>query len=216
MLNKYQVIYYSVSLIYGRVYHMKKWIQYLLIFCLVCSFQHPKVVVSKWVVTNGCSLKVSGSTNINKFNCDIDSYGHPDTIFVSRSGSQAVQLRGDIVLSVQNFDCHNGIMTADLRKTLKSKEFPYMVIRFISINKYPEVAQEVTKGLVSIQLAGVTKHYEVNYRAATASKNHIYLVGSQQVNFSDFNLMPPRKLGGMIKTNNELAVVFNLNLQVLN
>jgi len=195
---------------------MKNWLQYLLIFCLVCSFQHPKVVVLKWVVTNGCSLKVSRSTNINKFNCDIDSYGQPDTIFVSRSGTQTVQLRGDIALSVQNFDCHNGIMTADLRKTLKAKDFPYLVIRFISINKYPEVAQEVTKGVVSIQLAGITRQYEVNYRAAAASMNHIFLVGSQQVNFSDFKLTPPRKLGGMIKTNNELAVVFNLNLQVLN
>ncbi len=107
-------------------------------------------------------------------------------------------------------------MTADLRKTLKSKEFPYLVIRFLSINKYPETAQEVTKGVVNIQLAGVTKQYEVNYRAAAASKNHIFLVGSQNVTFSDFNLTPPRKLGGMIKTNNELAVTFNLNLQVIN
>lgn len=189
---------------------------YLFIFCLVCSFQHPKAVVVKWVATNGCSLKVSGSTNINNFNCDINSYGRMDTIIVNKTSTQPLPLNGVIYLNVQNFDCHNGIMTADLRKTLKSKEFPYLVIRFLSINKYPETAQEVTKGVVNIQLAGVTKQYEVNYRAAAASKNHIFLVGSQNVTFSDFNLTPPRKLGGMIKTNNELAVTFNLNLQVIN
>lgn len=195
---------------------MNKWMPYLLIFCVVCSFQQPKVLVIKWVVTNGCSLKVSGSTNINNFACDINSYGRTDTIYVSKSNSTPLPLSGVIYLNVQSFDCHNGIMTADLRKTLKAKEFPYLVIRFISINKYPETAQEVTKGVVSIQLAGVTRQYEVNYRAAAASKNHIFLVGSQQVTFSDFNLTPPRKLGGMIKTNNELAVTFNLNLQVIN
>jgi hypothetical protein len=194
---------------------MKKWMTYIFVFCLVCSFQQPKTPVVKWVVTNGCSLKVSGSTNINNFNCDINSYGRTDTIFVSKSVTAPLPLSGIIYLNVQSFDCHNGIMTADLRKTLKSKEFPHLIIKFISINKYPEKAQEVTKGVVSIQLAGVTKQYEVNYRAAAASKSHIFLVGSQQVTFSDFNLTPPRKLGGMIKTNNELAVTFNLNLQVI-
>jgi len=195
---------------------MNKWIQCFLIICLVSSFQHTKVVVLKWVVVKGCSLRVSGRTNINKFNWDLDNYGQPDTIIVSRSGTEPVQLRGDIQLSVEKFDCHNMIMTADLRKTLKVKNYPYLIIRFLNINKYPEsTGQEGIKGWVSIQLAGVTRQYEVSYRIAAASKNQVYLVGSQQVTFSDFNISPPRKLGGMIKTNNELAVVFNLNLQVI-
>jgi hypothetical protein len=198
-------------------FQMNKCLLYILTLVFILSFRDPKVGVTKWVVLNGCSLKVDGSTNINKFSCAITNYSQPDTIIVTRLNN-AVQLNGDIQLGVQYFDCHNGIMTADLRKTLKAKEHPNLFIRFISLNKYPEPtnSQDITKGMVSIQLAGVTRQFEINYKVASTNKGQINLVGSQQVNFSDFNISPPRKLGGMIRTNNELNVVFNLNLQVIN
>ena len=127
-------------------------------------------------------------------------------------------LSGNIQLDVQNFDCHNGIMTADLRKTLKAKEHPKLVIRFLNISRYPDtdVRQSITKGAVFIELAGVSKRFDVDYKVVSADNNYINLVGSRVVNFSDFNLTPPRKLGGMIRTKNELSVEFNLRIKVIN
>lgn len=188
-----------------------------LVLCLCTGFQHNKPSVTRWVIMNGCSLKVDGSTNVNNFSCVIANYSRPDTIMVVKGGKPFVQLNGNIKLGVQHFDCHNPVMTADLRKTLKSKEHPYLVIRFLTINKYPETGtrQAFTKGLVHIELAGVSKQFEVAYRVVSADKDVLNLVGTQQVNFSDFNITPPRKLGGMIKTNNELSVVFDLRIKVI-
>jgi hypothetical protein len=135
---------------------------------------------------------------------------------VNRGGNQPVVLNGNIQLDVQSFDCHNLLMTADLRKTLNAKTHPNLVIRFISINKYPDSGkQDITKGTVAIELAGVSKRFEVNYKVLPTERIYINLVGSRQVNFSDFNINPPRKLGGMIQTNNELNVEFNLRMKVL-
>jgi hypothetical protein len=197
---------------------MKNRLLYLLIIFLGFSFQGNKPNVLKWVITNGCSLKVDGSTNINNFSCGITNYNRPDTIVVTRSGNQPVFLNGNIKLDVPNFDCHNPIMTADLRKTLKVKEFPQLMIFFVSMNKYPDGnnKQDVTKGTVLIVLAGVSKRFEVDYKIVSAENNFINLIGSRKVNFSDFNLTPPRKLGGMIQTSNELSVEFNLRMKVLN
>lgn len=196
---------------------MRTVLLYLAIIFAGFSFQNNKPNVTKWVITNGCSLKVDGSTNINNFSCAIPNYSNPDTITVNRTDNQVIQLNGNIHLDVQNFDCHNSIMTADLRKTLKAKEFPKLSISFISLSKYPDPAarQDVTKGMVGIELAGVTKRFEVDYRVVSAERSYINLVGSRKVNFSDFNIIPPRKLGGMIKTNNELNVEFVLRMKVL-
>jgi hypothetical protein len=171
----------------------------------------------RWVISNGCSLTVDGSTNVNKFSCTITNYGSPDTIHVNRGSNQPVHLNGQIKLDVKNFDCHNAIMTADLRKTLKSKDFPLLSIRFLSLNKYPSAlhGQDITKGMVVIDLAGISKQFEVDYKVVSSERNYINLVGSRRVNFSDFKIIPPRKLGGMIKTNNELSVVFTLRMKVL-
>jgi hypothetical protein len=196
---------------------MRSRLLYLFIIISGFNFQGNKVVITKWVIISGCSLKVDGSTNINNFSCAILNYSNPDTIIVARSGNLPVRLNGNIQLDVQHFDCYNPIMTADLRKTLKVKQYPKVVISFLSMDKYPEVnpKQVVTKGLVEIELAGVTKRFEVNYKIVAAGNAYISFVGSRTVNFSDFNISPPRKLGGMIKTNNELSVEFNLRMKVL-
>jgi hypothetical protein len=195
---------------------MVKPLAYLLI--LLSAFTPAgKNVITRWVIINGCSLKVDGSTNVNNFSCAISNYSKPDTILVNRN-VVPVLLSGNIQLDVQNFDCHNGIMTADLRKTLKAKEHPKLVIRFLNISRYPDtdVRQSITKGAVFIELAGVSKRFDVDYKVVSADNNYINLVGSRVVNFSDFNLTPPRKLGGMIRTKNELSVEFNLRIKVIN
>jgi hypothetical protein len=194
---------------------MAKKLLYILMIFLVFGFQDKGTTITKWVISSGCSLKVNGSTNVNNFSCVIENYNRPDTITTVSSNNQPVKLSGNIQLDVQNFDCHNPIMTADLRKTLKHKAHPKMMIFFVNMNQYPEPGKWGIKGSVLIVLAGVSKHFDVDYKIISLEKGYINLEGSRKVNFSDFNLTPPRKLGGMIKTNNELSVVFNLKMKVI-
>jgi hypothetical protein len=167
----------------------------------------------KWVINNGCSLKVGGSTNVNKFSCVIRNYNKPDTlIFYKGPSSQPIKMEGTLTLDVQNFDCHNPVMTGDLRKTLKAKEFPHLIVRFKSLSKYPDLNNkaDAIKGIVSIELAGVTKQFTIDYKFIHNGRDSLVLTGNRQINFSDFNIVPPTKIGGMIRTNDELDIEFNL------
>ncbi len=189
----------------------------LFIIILIASGFIPKPRSTKWVITSGCSLKVAGTTNVNKFTCTILNYSNPDTLTFCNSAGAPVKVTGGLALDVQNFDCENSMITRDLRKTLKAKEFPKLGIKFINLNKYPDFdgQPEAVKGMVVISLAGVSKQYEVNYKVISEGGKSLILIGDQDVNFSDFNLTPPKKVGGMIKTNNKLHVEFNLRLKVI-
>jgi hypothetical protein len=170
----------------------------------------------KWVVSETSSLTVNGSTNINKFSCEIPRVDQIDTLTVIKKG-KGLTLAGNIGLSVQSFDCHNTMMTRDLRKTLKEKQYPQLNIQFLSLSEIPELSaknQPIT-GLVNIQLAGITRQFEINYQISTDATKVIHLLGSKDLNFSDFNLIPPRKLGGMIKTNDQLTVTFHLKIKTI-
>ncbi|MES2276255.1 MAG: YceI family protein [Bacteroidota bacterium] len=174
------------------------------------------VIKEKWVISESSSLAVNGSTNINKFSCEIPGYDQADTLTVTKNGKD-IALSGNIRLSVQSFDCHNTMMTRDLRKTLKEKEYPKLNIQFLSLSEIPELSAKIQTitGLVNIQLAGTTKQFEINYQISTDAAKGIHLIGSKNINFSDFNLVPPRKLGGMIKTNDRLAVTFHLKIKTI-
>jgi hypothetical protein len=175
---------------------------------------------AKWVLVKGCSLKVAGSTNINKFVCEIADYSNPDTLLVYNPVTDKLifPLKGALHLDVTGFNCHNPMMTSDLCKTLKSKEFPRMNIQFISLSKLPDFksAADAITGLVNIELAGTSRLFNVNYTFYTDNRNVIHLIGKRPINFSDFKLTPPRKLGGMIRTNEELQVEFHLSMKELN
>lgn len=187
------------------------------IILLFAGFKPGAPAFTRWVVTKGCSLKVDGKTNVNSFSCEITGYDNPDTILVVRQGVVPLKLQGQIGLSVQNFDCHNSIMTSDLRKTLKAKEYPRLTIRFLTLGRYPDENSRdaLMKGWVIIDLAGVSRQVEVNYKVVSADRTHINLMGTQTIHFSDFNIKPPSKIGGMIKTQNQLQVVFDLRVKVL-
>lgn len=193
----------------------------LTLFCLFAfsyNMRTKERMLSKWVVMKGGSLRVDGSTNINKFNCDISNYARPDTILISRNSTNSVlSLNGAIKLDVQNFDCHNPVMTSDLRKTLKAKQFPLLTIRFLSLSRYPDTENkpENIRGSVNIELAGVTRRFDVDYKVLAGSDDVINLIGIRKVNFTDFNITPPRKIGGMIQTDNELNVMFTLRLKMV-
>jgi len=171
---------------------------------------------TKWVVTENSNLSVNGTTNINKFSCEIPTYDQTDTLTMVKV-DKGVVLTGNIGLKIESFDCHNSIMTHDLRKTLKEKQFPRLYIRFLSLSKFPELTAEPQPitGWVNIELAGTSKRFEINYQVSIDAQKIIHLLGAQDINFSDFNLIPPRKLGGMIKTNDRLSVAFHLKMKAI-
>jgi hypothetical protein len=194
------------------------------LFILLTSFIVPRNaapvgVTKKWVVGENSSLCVNGSTNINKFACDIPTYDQTDTLTISRGkGNKEIVLSGNIALKVQSFDCHNSIMTHDLRKTLKEKQFPRLHITFLTLSELPELTPNPTSitGWVNIEIAGISKRFEINYRVSIDAQKVIHLLGSRDLTFSDFNLVPPRKLGGMIQTNDKLSVAFHLKMAAIN
>jgi hypothetical protein len=179
---------------------------------------NEKVPVRRWVISKNSSLSVNGSTNVNKFSCVIPAYDQIDTLVLSKSKTdKEIILSGTISLSVGSFDCHNSGMTKQLRKTLNEKEFPVLQVRFLSLNKLPALGStpEPITGFVEIKIAGVSKRFQVNYEITQNGQQKIHLSGDRNVNFSDFNLVPPRKLGGMVKTKDQLNVDFQLNMKAI-
>ncbi len=170
----------------------------------------------RWAVQKTSTIRILGSTNINNFGCDITGYYQPDTIYCSEENSisKLVTLNGSLQIDILNFDCHNKMLTGDLRKTLKANEYPKLVIRFLSLERTPIIQnnKDALKGWVEIELAGSTRRFEVCYTFIKSGESLIQLNGKRSFSFADFKLTPPKKFAGMIKVNDTFNVDFNLLL----
>ncbi len=191
---------------------------YAILILLVLGFTGPDTNTAIWVVMPGSNIRVNGATNINSFACDVINYAFPDTLtcFKQVDKGQILPMSGKLQLDVEAFDCHNKMMTNDLRKTLQAKTYPKLIIRFISVNSFPDFKKPARiTGVVDITLSGVTKRFEIDYLFTIDTQQVLHLKGERNINFSDFHLTPPSKLGGIIKAKDQLGVEFVLNLKPL-
>ena len=174
----------------------------------------------RWTIEKSSRLSVKGQSNVNTFSCDINGYYVPDTIVGSNNGpaDKPVKLTGSMTLEIFRFDCHSRMITNDLRKTLKAEQHPTMTIRFLSLERIPVFLgnTDLLKGWVEIQLAGQCKRFEILYSFVRAAPDTIILNGAKTFAFSDFKLVPPKKLAGIIQIKDEFNVNFRLTLNALN
>jgi hypothetical protein len=173
----------------------------------------------RWIVQKNSSLSIAGHTNVNKFSCGVAEYGEADTITCLNEGfrgeNRGIPLRGALRIDIAGFDCSNRFMTSEFKKTLKYKDHPRLVITFVSLNKMPvfNSQAEMVKGWVDVELAGVSRRFEINYTSSKADAATLELVGNRQFGFSDFGLQPPQKMGGLIRVDDILNVRFMLCLR---
>lgn len=130
-------------------------------------------------------IEINGSTNINQFKCEnkIDDGKNEVYSFVG-NGLPILKIE------VNRFDCRHKIMTNDLKKTLESNVFPEMLIRFLSFTK---TANNSYAANVEVKIMDKIQKYQICF-----IYNNGKLTGRKNVKFSDFNIIPPRKLGGTI------------------
>ncbi|MDQ2657746.1 MAG: hypothetical protein M3Y60_10025 [Bacteroidota bacterium] len=168
-----------------------------------------------WIIDAESQLTIEGSTNINKFICKTEYCTGTDTLRYVESNS-ALELRftrSRMRVPIRSFDCGARQISRDFWKTLKSETHPDLEIDFISLENLSFADESTTKGIVDITLAGSTTRYTVCYKVSVKPNGNVHLKGVRAVKFSDFKLIAPEKLKGLIKVNEGLTVDFSLVLK---
>ncbi|WP_140938820.1 YceI family protein [Sphingobacterium lumbrici] len=187
----------------------------LVVFILSSSFAEFPTTKKEYTfkVMRNSYIIINGSSNVNKFGCKVMKPTETKPLKAVITSDYKVNLDGAIRVKVDEFDCENNILNKDLRKTLKAENYPYMTISFKSLDQIPFTEGEDTvTGTIIIELAGTTKEFKIPL--SFIKKGNIYqMKGSKCFTFADFNLSPPKKIGGLIKVKDEFQATFMLSLQ---
>jgi len=182
----------------------------------------PSKAKVTWIVQKGSSLSINGRTNISQFSCGIAQYGEPDTITFLNEGCRdktaGIPLCGTLRINIADFDCRNRVMTGEFKRTLQYRQYPQLKITFLNLEKMPAFGPrpETLSGQVIIELAGVSRQFEMEYASVREDAETIQITGSRRLCFSDFGLHPPQKMGGLIRVDQSLDVRFILCMRQLN
>ena len=149
-------------------------------------------------------LIITGSTNVNRFDCRFDIDQITDSRSIKYSIEESCLRFPDLNLSLttNGFDCGNKRMNEDFQDLLKSDEYPVINI---NINKVQLISNQYAKTFITVRLAGK----ENSYNLPVQIENDRFK-GKFSMNIRDFGLEPPTKALGLIEVNEEIEVQFNL------
>ena len=144
-------------------------------------------------------VKINGNTNVNSFQCINSKFKNEGSYNFSEKNLP------NIILKVTDFDCGNKMMTKDFQKILNAEKYPEMTIKFLSFTKN----QKKYMSVVEVKMMNQSRKYNVEFNLENNK-----MIGKKTVKFSDFNITPPKKMGGMIVVKDDLDLTFSLSTKI--
>lgn len=150
-------------------------------------------------------LVINGESNINKFSF---SYMTPLLTGGDNAGMGAEDERIDFKIPVHQFKPGNPRMYDDFLTLLNAEEYPYIMISLMTGNPNRDINSGFSGNeRISVTIAGVTREYTVNCTMVHCNED-LVLNGMQTVKLTDFGLIPPVRLKGIVKVEDKIDVRF--------
>lgn len=140
-------------------------------------------------------ITVSGNTSLGQFNCTHQEGGLKDTLFFTDHRSKDYFL---FDIKVADFSCGNFLLNNDFRKTIKAKMFPQAHVRVSNFRK----RRKSYSCDLHLEIVG-KKLFFKDFKLSTQDNK---LIGKLMLDFKTLDLAPPRKLGGLVKVEEELSL----------
>jgi len=134
---------------------------------------------------------VTGFTSIGSFHCHC-ILKNKDTLFLNDQKTHFYSV------AVKAFNCGNFLLNRDFQKTLNEEKHPFV---FIHLGEFKRKQNTYTYTL-NVNIAGKQK----TFANLTFSSNGKQLDSQIELNFSDFKLKPPNKLGNAIKVKDKITL----------
>jgi len=130
--------------------------------------------------------------------------------------SQAV-----INLKVKSLDCHNPFLNRDFYRTLNADKNPEINIELQEANadKIQNFGfakeNEAIKASVIITLNGLCKIISIDINWLKINDDTFEFSGQKELQMSDFNIIPPTSMLGLIKVDDTINIKFNLIIRAI-
>lgn len=187
-----------------------KSLYYIFGMLLLFSFTTKEDYKHHVKITANSSLFIKGTSNVNTFTCNYNKTKLERKIPVEfrRNGKTLHFKNVHMQLDNLGFDCGNRGINRDFHELLQTEAYPKIDFHLLEVDKSASKPQ----AHVAIKIAGKKKKYTF---PVEVFENSTKIDGLLCLNITDFGLIPPRKMMGMIVVREDIEINFSFEIQVL-
>jgi hypothetical protein len=160
-----------------------------------------------YLIICGKQITVDGNTTIGSFSCQYSESKQNDTLFLSKE--RRAKQPYAFSLNVPQFSCGNFLLNKDFQKTLQAAEHPQIVVEVTNLHPDNKGAYI---GSVKLKLVGKSKIINDIRFFENIINGQKVLSTDFVFTASEFNLSPPKRLGGLVEADDCMKISVNLRL----
>lgn len=177
------------------------------VIIIISSISLLPLKAQDFQVVTGKSVTLDGKTSLGRFACNYQTTEDADTIFLKTNMTrQGVVL--DISLPIDDFGCGNRMLNRDFNKTLHAEEFPFI---HVTVERFYKEGSHYFSAL-RLRLVGKELYMDKLPFILQESADEKALIAEFELSLKYFDLDPPKKLLGLLKVHEELAIRLKLSL----
>jgi len=179
----------------------------------------PALLGLKYTIEKESHLSIRGTTNVNSFECFSKQSFSEQTVRLNLDGmAKRVEFTdARLRIRVEELDCDNNKMNADLCDALEASDFPYIEIQLHeAVLSSPSISPGGSDIVVkaSLTVAGKTRRVYIKTKAVQIAENKFRFQAVHWIKMTDFGVDPPTALLGLIKVRDDIAIHFDLVARV--
>ena len=178
-----------------------------------------KEIFVAYSIVKGSRVTINGSTNINEFSCFTESSTFTSPIKISPTPEKEIVAIDNGILKIRSeaLDCGNVVMNKNLCTTMKSEQYPYIIVEVNEVHaadgKVISANQDLTIKFY-LTLAGRKKLNTVKVKMVNEGGGNYHFTGSHKILLSSYGLEPPKAFFGLITVSDLITVQFDLMIHV--
>lgn len=158
-------------------------------------------------------MYITGTSNLHDWWADVNSLNGTSNFTLDDDENITINKLNLIVIP-SGIKGEKEMMTNYIQKALVSDTFKTIVYQFESVIKItPKTTNTFTfETLGLLTISGTSKQITLNLNLEILKKG-LHLKGNKNLKMSDFKVIPPKALLGMLKTRDDIMVYFDLTYQ---
>lgn len=167
---------------------------------------------SSVILVTDSFLKINGETNVSTFECEFNISAISEYITIKYVDFEHKIEFEDTKLTLPNleFDCGGKAINKDFKELLKTEEHPSITLKLKELSKV-NTNSNSRIATIEITISNIVKTY--NIPVSIVNNDLLNVSGVMPLDITDFNLVAPTKMLGMIKVSPKIEIDFSLKIK---
>lgn len=184
----------------------------LLLVLLVMGGSYAQAQDLPVLLEAGSKVWLQGSAGPVGFSCNATKVDVRGSVHMAQRGHDQVRL--NVTIPVQRIDCGLEGINSDMRDALKARRHPNVTY---TLSDFKLVGQRglghwvETRGKLTV--AGTTRDVTIRVLGHPDSQNGMRITGQYEFDMTDYGIVPPSPMMGMIKVNKTMDIFIDVTFR---